>query len=1135
MKKVSVLTFWVLVIHLVDAQSAAPYTPMSNYTQPAPNVGALGKYADYPVSYYTGTPNISVPLYDVKDGAVSLPISLSYHASGIRVSEMASWVGLGWALNCGGMIARSVRGAPDEGAYNAQASPRGYFADSGLKQLPMLPYPVNGSIPNNNTPNSSEIRRQFLAVLSAGYADCEPDVFTFNFNGYTGKFVFDENRTPRLLTEQDVKISVNYAGSDFTSWKIITPDGTIYYFGENNMREVNLVSANSGLPDYNTLKPASWFLTRIVYPNSKDTVNFTYATDSYTYFDLGQETRIFGGIGDPSVRQACSFGYDDIAKTVYKTAVTGLRLTTIKSKNYTIVFSANTVRQDLKGTSYALDSVRVLNNQNQCIKQYLLSYSYFVSTSANNIPIYGWDVMAGDTSDCKRLKLVSVKEVSNDGLSVKPPYVFSYQETYQLPRRLSFDQDHWGYSNNYRGNANIRFTPLVSHTICLNSSMFGSFRDPTWPDMQSCSIKSIKDPLGVITNFEFEPHSASLYYPLHTVGGLRVHKITTTDSVMGTTQSRLFDYGQGANLYKVPNYLAVILNEFYLFTCSPTYGPNSYRGYGYNYMNCYSSAIRQSQSIVPLQDFQGNHIGYPMVKEIFGPNGEGGYKVYSYMADQLWANNSRLDMSNYTAFAYVTDNSIGNTGVGSGIFGNGRFNDLPPDSLVYCSPSYSRQLFPLAPDQVDFRRGQLLWEETYDSANTLISSKRNTYEEKYHENAWIRGFKLFRVTSSSTTSPVGLINGYNDALTYYKLRTGRTRLISDTTTTYKDGKTMSAIHRYSYEDTLHSLATSVLTINSLGDSILNKTYYSFDYNNSADPVFAKMKNRNMLFPVSTRTWKNNQLIGGSITKFADFASSSADTFINPIKMYALETSSPMTASQAAENVSFMSPYTTLIPNTSFIEKANFNFNGTTGRIIEQRLTNDKNQSMIWDNTLRLPIAQVDNAYINDVAYSSFETAETGNWTYSSASITTDATSPTGTKAYTISGGLSKSSLTSAQKYILSYWIKSGASVSITGGTQTNSITGRVSNNWTYHEITITGTTSISLSGSGSVDEVRLHPILAQMTTYTYDPLLRLIATCSPNNSISYYDYDSFNRLVDIKDQYGNVVKAFEYNYGQLSR
>jgi len=58
-----------------------------------PNAASLGKYVDIPVGYHTGVPNISIPIYTVQEGELSLPISLSYHSSGIKVNEVASWVG----------------------------------------------------------------------------------------------------------------------------------------------------------------------------------------------------------------------------------------------------------------------------------------------------------------------------------------------------------------------------------------------------------------------------------------------------------------------------------------------------------------------------------------------------------------------------------------------------------------------------------------------------------------------------------------------------------------------------------------------------------------------------------------------------------------------------------------------------------------------------------------------------------------------------------------------------------------------------------------------------------------------------------------------------------------------------------
>src|SRR5688572_13573864 len=80
---------------------------------PSPEAAALGQYGNVPISLFTGTPTINIPLYELKGNAMSLPLSMSYNASGYKPEDEATWAGAGWTLNAGGVITRAVRGNPD--------------------------------------------------------------------------------------------------------------------------------------------------------------------------------------------------------------------------------------------------------------------------------------------------------------------------------------------------------------------------------------------------------------------------------------------------------------------------------------------------------------------------------------------------------------------------------------------------------------------------------------------------------------------------------------------------------------------------------------------------------------------------------------------------------------------------------------------------------------------------------------------------------------------------------------------------------------------------------------------------------------------------------------------------------------
>ena len=63
---------------------------------PSPEVASMMKYVDIPVSYFTGQPQIEIPIYTITEGSLSVPISLSYKGGGIKQNELPGVISSGW-------------------------------------------------------------------------------------------------------------------------------------------------------------------------------------------------------------------------------------------------------------------------------------------------------------------------------------------------------------------------------------------------------------------------------------------------------------------------------------------------------------------------------------------------------------------------------------------------------------------------------------------------------------------------------------------------------------------------------------------------------------------------------------------------------------------------------------------------------------------------------------------------------------------------------------------------------------------------------------------------------------------------------------------------------------------------------
>src|SRR5690349_4923700 len=112
------------IYNLIYAQK--PYT-LPQVTPKSPNVAGYEKYGNIPVSLSTGVPNISIPLTNITVDGLTIPITLTYHNTGLKVEEFPSMMGLGFDLQCGGAISYNQRGIND---FN----PSGGLFSSGVLQ-----------------------------------------------------------------------------------------------------------------------------------------------------------------------------------------------------------------------------------------------------------------------------------------------------------------------------------------------------------------------------------------------------------------------------------------------------------------------------------------------------------------------------------------------------------------------------------------------------------------------------------------------------------------------------------------------------------------------------------------------------------------------------------------------------------------------------------------------------------------------------------------------------------------------------------------------------------------------------------------------------------------------------------------
>jgi RHS repeat-associated protein len=450
----------VAALALVVSPPARAQTGSMRVSLPSPTAASLGKFGDVPVSLYSGVPDITIPLFTAKGRTLELPIAFKYHASGIRVQEIGGWAGMGWTLEGGGSITRTVRGLVDESA-------NGYYHTGHTFWNPS----------NWPTPSTAVIDNITNETL-----DGEPDQFFFSFAGRSGQFVMGPTSTSPSIKEyrsipyQKLSIQPTLAGNHITAWTITTEDGTRYTFAaaETNT-DYNLTQPAGEIPaHYGESYRSAWHLTEIRSPGG-DVITLSYASYTARHRLASYQERFDQRVG------SCGVSQFDVTNEY---EISARRLASITTAAHTITFTPGaTFRSDAKSPSGAqqeprLDRITVATPTGTVLRVFQLEHDYSLGG---------------------RLTLKNVYEQDRTGVSL-PPYSFTYETSPTLPALTSYALDHWGYFNGKTGNS----TYIPAGITPSGAALSGADRSPDPAFMRAGVLTRITYPTGGYNEFVYE-------------------------------------------------------------------------------------------------------------------------------------------------------------------------------------------------------------------------------------------------------------------------------------------------------------------------------------------------------------------------------------------------------------------------------------------------------------------------------------------------------------------------------------------------------------------------------------------------------------------------------------------------------
>jgi len=1041
----------VVSLSLFGNSSAQNSYQLPQITPPSPAASNFMRYGEIPIDFSTGVPNISIPLYTVTSRKLQMPLSISYHASGIKVDDRASVIGLGWVLNAGGLIASTT------------------LDQEGDAPIP-LTFPTVDSFTSERTRAQSAGLSSFVNFssylnLDNQYYDKETDRYFYQLpNGKSGVFRFEIGTDSLILlpyaplkVKKIIGGNSNYPSGARTGFIITDDKGIAYTFLLPAGGQVGTSISN-------------WDLQSIVSADKTDTIRFIYKSSENKYY-----TPSFTSLLQYGEVRTSDAGADYNIEVNLSTSITPGSLYTserildsIISASTIVTFKDTSDRQDMPISTgnFRMRKISVYSRFfGSLIKSFTFNQSYFGTSGLGNL----------------RLRLDSVLFNGQDNATVET-YKIKYNQSYELPPYNSYGSysiDFWGYSNGVGGNSLVpsEFVPdtvYATHTgpnIAI-PSYYSMPRSPNHTYAAAALISEIDYPTGGKTVFSFEPNYAQNAYEFRTgglhsgnVGGFRIQQISNYTDSLTLASYKTYQYSLGE--------IRTINSDLF------SYNQRNFWGGG-GYLNCmyqleYFMQNTLSSPFLPLSQDNCPPVFYDTVAEYIGNvSGNTGKTVYYYEHPPYTTYASYDEIRFQDPYEFDRGNYIPKLSKKI-VFANNLGSYMPVSET-------DNTYFTFRQDRHNMGLHYVQLSDYPNSAQGLDYNWIGAYCPFYSTTGYPLFFNVYQLAATQEVELLTQTDQYSYSL-------DGTSYLRQTTNYQYDTVNLEPIYQYA--------------INSKGDTLQSSFQYPSSFPTTSP--YDTMLVRNIITPlIQKNDYKNSSFLQSVKTNYKLWSNDSL--ILDP------------------ESVQ-----TTVGSNPADVRLQYHNYDAA-GNILEVSKKDDAVHSYIYDYNSVYPIAEVNNAPFASIAYTSFEADGKGNWDYASSGALPDSGSVTGHKGYTLAtGNVQRTALDTSKAYVVTYWLKNnGGSASINGGGAGTLLVTK--NGWKLYQQERHGDTTLTISGTGVIDELRLYPKNSQMITYTYDPLIGVTSQCDANNRITFFEYDNFGRLLRVRDQDLNILKRYEYKY-----